>query len=230
MEYFVSALWIVLEVHYIFLFFSTFLKKKKTSNEHNLMVLFLCLVVYIETNIPLFENIYPIITNTLIFVFSCWLFHGKWYARLFLQMAIILLSSIMDTAVAYGASLLMNTSFSEFVWMKIPYTIAGTVGKLLVLFLVWILYRLRTSKGLNAVQGKWFLLTILFPAVSFIMLALCYYNNQGNEEMAGSILLMSAVLAVANIGIIYLLHVLEKTMAREQEMALLKQQMNNWRK
>lgn len=224
MEYFISALWIFLEIQYIFLFLSAFIKRKKTGKAYHVILCATWAILYTITNLEFLGDISPLLTSSIVFALTTFLFYGKWYTRLFLQITIVLFSSIIDTAATYGASILLNVSLSEFVWMKLHYFIAGTSGKLLLLFLVWILYRFRTTRNVNTVQGKWFLLTVLFPAISLVMLALSYYNNQGNTTVSFSVLLISMVIAVANIGIIYLIHALEKATIREQEAALLKQQ------
>lgn len=224
MEYFISALWIFLEIHYFFLFFSAFLRRKRTGKTYHLTLVAAWGVLYIIAILKIMGELTPLLTSAIVFALSMVLFSGKWYTHLFLQITIVLFSSVIDTAVTYGASLLLNVSLSEFVWMKLAYFLACTFGKLLLLFLVWVLYHFRTTRNVNAVQGKWFLLTVLFPAISLVMLALSYYNNQGSTTVSFSVFLISMVIAVANIGIIYLIHSLEKATIREQEAALLKQQ------
>lgn len=230
MEHLVSALWLSLDTAAVFLFLSGFLKRKQTGRKYILAVctaaILLIISAYMEGVLGPF---YKLLMNIILFLFAAFLFHGKWYVRLFLQLAAVLFSSLMDAAVMYGISWLLGVSVNKLIWMQGAYIASGMLSKLIVVFLYWLLGRVRSVGNADGLQGKWFLLTILFPAVSLVMLALCYYNNQGNAEASKGVLWLSLVMAFANIGILYLIQTLQKVTAREQEAALLEQQIRHQR-
>lgn len=225
MEYCVGLLWIGLDLLCIFLFESSFLKKKH-ENKLVVLALFLSwLLLFLSKNISFLAPVSIVLTFLIMFCVSCYVFAGKWYYHIFLPTVILLFSSITDTAVVYGASAILQITPSELIWMKATYSFVITMGKLIVLLCVWLLYRFKHFKGLNGIRGKWFALAVLFPIVSFVILALNYYNNLGSNDLSPQILSISIILALANVGIVYLLHTMEQATIQEQEFALLKQQM-----
>lgn len=152
------------------------------------------------------------------------LFSGAWYAQILLELVIILFITITDSIVSYGTSALLKISLSELIWRKNAYIVIGTLNKLIVLLCTWLTYHFRNVYGLRSIHRKWFALMLMFPLISMIILMLNYYNNQRNQDISMGVLLISAFLAVANMGVIYLMHSLEKATIKEQEAALLKQQ------
>lgn len=226
MEYFISGLWIALELASIVMFFSAFLKYKQTSHMFH-RVTFVWLIIYVANYFSLTQPFAPYITYTVIFFSVLHLFSGRWYIHLFLEIICVLFLLIVDSAIYYGASAILEISISELTWRKFTYASVGTLSKLIVLLCTWSVYRFRNSNGFKGVHGKWFLLTILFPIVSIIIVALNYSNNRDSDDVSVGVFLISVILAIANVGIVYLIHTLERTTIREQEMALLKQQMGH---
>ena len=225
MEYLISALWIGLELGSIFLFASAFLTRRQDRKVSLLFFIFLWVILWGLNNISIFQSFSYIIRYGIIFFVSFYLFSGAWYVHVFLEIIVFLFLLIIDSVVTYGTSVLLNISLSELVWRKWTYSAIGTLGKLLGLLCSWLVFRFRNSHGFRGISGKWFALTLLFPIVSVVILVLNYFNNQGSEDLSIGVLLISLVLAIANIGIIYLIHTLESATIQEQEMALLKQQM-----
>lgn len=224
MEYLLSALWICLDLISMLLFFSIFFPKKEKKHRCFCSIISWLLVLFFNS-IPSFQHVSPFLRYSIFLFLSLYLFTGSWYTHALLEILVIVFVLIIDTAVSYGACSLLNVSLTDLIWDKLTYATVGTLGKLLTLFCVWLVCRCRSSYGFNDIKKKWLLLTILFPLVSVIILVLNYYNNQANVNTPVGVFLISLILAVANIGIIYLIYSLEKTALRDQEMALLKQQM-----
>lgn len=227
MEYYVGLMWIGLELLITLLFQASFLKKKRKNKPTIFISLLLWPMLLWVRNIPTLESISSILSFFIVFLLSYYIFDGKWYIHLFLQIIILLFISITDTTVSYGTSAFLHITLSDLVWMKSTYSFVGTIGKLFVLLCVWLLYRLKHVDGFSGIQGKWFALTIFFPVVSLVILALNYYNNFGSKDLSPQIVAISIILALANIGIIYLIHNLEQATLHEQEFVLLKQQMEH---
>jgi len=219
----ISAVWIVLEFTSMLLFAGAFLEGRKPKHATIVTVITL-LGLYICNNTGPLQPISPYFRYVALFCLSRHLFSGRWYIHLILETVSMLFLLIIDAAFMYGASALLHISLSEFVWRKLTYTVVGTVGKLLGLFSFWMVYRLRKSRGMKGIHGKWILLTFLFPAVSVLLLALNYYNYQGNQDISVGVFLISLILAVTNVATVYLIHSLEKSTLQEQEMALLELQ------
>lgn len=225
MEYFISGLWIVLEIATVLLFFSAFLPYERKQWIAAFGAVWL--IILIVANQAKFQPFALGIRYISIFLLIRYLFRGHWYTHIFLEAIIVLFILVADSAVAYGTCTLLQVSLDEFVWRKFTYSITGTLSKLLVLFGTWILYRIRKAQGLSGIHGKWFLLMFLFPVTSIIIIILTYINNRSSGDVSASVFWISTALALANIGIVYLIHFLENTTIQEQEMALLKQQIDH---
>lgn len=228
MEYAISALWITLEYLSILLFFGAFLHPK--SKKHRYVFCTVAwIVIFAANNFTATQPYSPIIRYSVIYVVSSYLFYGSWYIQIFLEVVIVLLLLILDTVISYGTSFVLGMTLNQLILDRFTYASVGTVGKFIVLLCTWLLYCHRTSHGFTGVHKKWFFLMLLFPAISVVIIVLNYYNNVESENALGGVFLISIVLALSNFGIVYLIHTLEEATIKEQEMALLKQQMINQR-
>ncbi len=224
MEYAISALWIALELAAVFTLSSSFLNVK--SSAHTIYICVLSwFIIYSGNYLSVTKALMPYLTYAVIYFMLRLIFDGKWHVLLFWEAISILLVLIIDAALYYGVSAIMGISLAELTWRKFTYTMIGTLSKLLVLFCSWILYRARNRRLIPGGQGKWFFLTILFPMLSIVIIVLNHTNNSNTSDVSGGIFLISLILALANIGIVYLVNSLERSTVREQEMALLNQQM-----
>ena len=223
MEYFVSGLWIALEMVSIVVFCLAFLKYKQKSRNYLWCILtwiIICVFSFWKITKPFIAYIsYPVIFLLLLHLFS-----GKWYMYLFLEILCVMFLMIADSAVAYGTCAFLKISLAELVWRKFTYAMFGTIGKLIVLLCAWMIYCFRNANGLKGIHGKWLLLTMLFPILSTLIVFLNYHNNSNSSDVSGSVFAISMVLMISNVGIVYLIHSLEKATNQEQEMVLLKQQ------
>ena len=226
MEYVISALWILLEMASIMLFCSAFLKSKY-SLKHSLIVLLITwIAIYFITYIE-FLSVLRIPCTLLIYLFvSCYLFSGSVLSHAFFVLINYVFICIVDIATCFGISALMGISMSELMWRKLTYTAVGTIGKLLLLFIDWMLWQYRKKKPLNQIHNKWFAITLLFPLVSFIIVAFYFYGSQNDQDIPSTVVLVGSILAIANIGLLYLIYTLEKATEHEQTMLFLKQQMS----
>ena len=224
MEYFISGLWIALELATVLLFFSAFLPYERKR----WIAVFgtAWLVILVVANQARLQPFAFGVRYISIFLLTRYLFRGRWYVHILLEAVFTLFLLVFDSAVGYGACSLPQITLDEFVWRKFTYSMSGTLSKLIVLFGTWILYRIRKAQGLGGWHGKWFILMFLFPVTSIIIIILTYINNRSSGDVSASVFWISTALALANIGIVYLIHFLEKTTLQEQE-ALLKQQIDH---
>ena len=214
MEYVVSALWIALELFAILLFIKAFLQLRQTNGKMAISFLGGWLIIYASINVSAINPFSVAIKYTVIFLISLYLFRGSWYAHVLLAIIIILFITITDSIVSYGTSALLKISLEELIWRKNTYIAIGTLNKLIVLFFTWLIFHFRNVHGLKSIHRKWFLIMLMFPLISMIILILNYYNNQNNQDISIGVLLISTFLAAANMGVIYLIHSLEKQKKR----------------
>ena len=225
MEYILSFAWIGIEIAAYFLFFAAFLPKK--HKRAPMIILYLCtwLLTYCNTYLE-FQGLPPQLLSAFIIIGATFVAYGGfWLTHILLYVIVLLFNALIETLFAYGTSSLMGISFAEFVWLKLTYTTVISLGKIVVLFCCWLLYRVKDTSRLGALNKKWIGLTILFPTVSLAILALNFYNNQTKEDISFGIILMAIILVAANAGIIYLINTLAESVFKEQELKLAKQQM-----
>lgn len=225
MEYLISAIWILLEMSSIMLFSAAFLNAKYTWKHTLPLLTATWIAVYVITYIECL-SIFRIPFTLLIYLcVSRHLFTGSILSHAFFVLINYVFICIVDIAMCFGISALMGISMSELMWRRLTYTAVGTIGKLLLLFIVWLLWQYRKKKSYNRISNKWFAITLLFPLVSFIIVAFYFYTSQSDTDISLTVVLVGSVLAIANIGLLYLIYNLEKATEHEQTMLLLKQQM-----
>lgn len=151
---------------------------------------------------------------------------GKWYQHIIVALLATGVIGIVDTAFLYGFSAIMNISLTELVWKKLLYVTIVSTGKLFSIFIAWIISQFFKNKSIRPMQGKWLLLSLLFPASSNAMLLMIFQNFQDEADISESVVFFCCILAVANIAILYLISVIEKSTEDLKETALLNQQMD----
>lgn len=225
MEYFLSALWSALELVALRLFWSSFLERKYSNKFCNLALLAAWFSSLIFLNIEILNPFEQILSFVMFIVISLICYRGSFFRKLLFVILFYISAAIIDTALVYGTSAVLVISLSELVWRKTTYSIVVTVGKLIIIFLVWIICRFRKRRVQQSVRPKWLLLTIPFPAISLGILATVFRQSREAGDLSIGALLFSIVLAFANIAIIYLFDLMEKTTNESQKMALLNHQM-----
>lgn len=226
MEYLITALWGGMEVLFFHIFRSAFLPVRKPPQQQAFLFLLTWAISLVCAVLVPVKLVKMILTLLIVFTASCYGNRGTWYQHLIYTVLGYIANGLMDTLAVYGISALIGISYAEFVWMKLFYVVTVTMSKLISIFLAWILRRLRKTAEVQAIQHRWILLMFLFPSVSIVMLAVVYFEFQGQQDLSVSAVIFSIVLAVANAAIIYLIGVMEKNTRQLQENALLHQQMD----
>ncbi len=226
MEYVISLIWTGLQLTGIVLFVAAFLSLKRSRKTCLLALAVTCLLMYGYSNMHINPIIIQMISIGVTACLSLYLFEGSWFIHILLSTTGYIFIAITNTVIVYGTSALLGISAEEFMWRKAFYVTVVTLGMLLDVFLAWLLCCLRGTNRLQKIQGKWLLLTMMFPAVSAMILVSVFFNYQDKEDLPGWAVFTSAVLAIANIGILYIVHTLERATMREQEVMLLTKQMD----
>lgn len=207
-------------------FLCSALSRPKVSGKrylfYSLLAWLLC-CIYLNTSIPSVLKTW--ISVTLLSVLFSLTFHGQYLRTVLLVIAITFFAALNDTLFVYGGSALLQISVEDFIWRKATYSITVTISKLLFLFACWIFRRFRKGGNPEPVQTKWLLLSILFPAITLVMLMFIYYGYRDQGDVSAWTIGLFALMVGANVGTLYLIRHLEKSAAEAKNQALLSQQM-----
>lgn len=225
MEYLISAFWAALEYIYFYLFWGAFLPSKCSEKKEIAIFAAAWIVGFAYLNQGLSTPQRYAVTFLLFAIMTALLHKGPWYRRVIVIVLGYILTSVIDTVTVYGVSAILGFSLEIFTMHKWMYIITVTAGKLLAIFISWLIWHFRVFQDFCAIQRKWLLLTILFPLTSLAMLVAVFDGSKGSSDLTPSALVFSGMLIIANIAIIYLIKMMEKSTMAEQETALLKQQM-----
>ena len=132
----------------------------------------------------------------------------------------------IDTIAINGMCYFLDISYNTFIWRKFFYITLITADKLLAVLSAWILNHAREKGTLGKQYSKWVKLSVLFPAVSAIMLAFLFYTVPRDEDISLNIVIFAGILMIANIAMIYVINSIEKATERDQDLCLLRQQIS----
>lgn len=226
MEYWLNALWGGTELIYFYFFLSAYLTAKKSTRHRVIVFALAWIFTIVYTFFAPGQLLKLILTTTMLFVVSRYLNNGSWYLHIIYISIAWMINGLIDTFALYGVSALLGVSYTDFIWMKLFYVVTVCLSKLISILLAWILYRVRKTVWDQTIHRRWLLLTLLFPIVSMVMLAVVFTGFQGESDLSVGAVIFSLFLAVANIAIIYLIGIMEKSTRQLQENALLHQQMD----
>ena len=224
MEYFASIVWIGLEILCVLKFCSAFLKSKQGKWKKIIGVLLIWIVIYAYSNTQINGIIKPIISIIVLSALSCWMFDGKTVLHFFLVAVCYVFIAIIDTLVVNGTCLLLNISYLDLLWRKYTYVTVITIDKLIAVLVAWIICQVFSDERAFRGNSKWLVLMLLFPATSITMFAILVYNSNQSSDLSADIVVFAGILAIANIGMLYIVASLEKATRREQELGMLRQQ------
>lgn len=225
MEKLISAFWSVLELFAQLLFWKAFFQPKVQKREYLMAVVAIWMLnqLYINRGLP--SELITGLTLLLYVVVSCLINEGKWYQHILAVFAVTGMSGIIDTIFLYGVSSVIGISVSELAWKKFLYVVVVTGGKLFLLLVAWMLYRFPVFRRTQSLQGRWLFLSLLFPITSTATLLLIFNNFKNEADISIGIVFFCAVLAIANIAILYAIGLVQDSTERLKENALLSQQM-----
>lgn len=226
MGYIITAVWVFIELCSLLVFLRAFLPQHRNNTHCLVSFLILWLIMFGYSSIGPSNFLRQAVTIGLAIIWSFYIFKGPWHSHILVVILSYIFSGAIDIAVVYGASALWGISYTDLMWRKLLYTAVGTIAKLLYLLFGYLIYRIRRRQGSPALHGIWTLLTVLFPAASILMMAIVYNTYQNDTDLSVGAFVSSCILVVANIAILYLIHLMEKRIAEEKELMLLNQQMS----
>lgn len=219
-----SMVWVILDLLCLRFFFDAFLYRRERKYRPVIWCGVFILVYLVKAS--RLQGLLPFaLTVLLFFGVSNYLYKGSMFRHFFIVIMGFLLIGVLDTLAVYGGSTLLKLSLQAFYQRKLSYVLVVTTGKLLTLLITWTLCHFGIFKNYGNIQKRWIVLTLLFPCVSLLMLAVIFESYQGKEDLSLRAFAFSNALAVANIAILYLLATMEKETRNKQEVALLNQQM-----
>ena len=226
MEYVIGALWSGLDLFGCFLLHGAFLPQRNLGKRDVPKVLAIWLFCCVYTNIPMNQYVKLVLSVTVYTVLSVLLLRGAVPVHICLAVVYNIFNASMDTLAIHGMCYLLGISYNTFVWRKLSYITLITAEKLLVVFLMWILYHFRKKGNLGKQRGKWVQLSIPFPAVSAAMLAILFYTSPREEDVSISVVVFAGIIMIANAAMLYVINSIEKATEQEQELQLLRQQIS----
>ena len=140
----------------------------------------------------------------------------------FVSSALVFL--IVSSVLGLGTCAALGIGWETFWAQRLLVGIVGGFGFLLTVLILLLLRYLELPEVSQAKGTRW-MLSFLFPAASFVLLAVLLFVVQGISEMVLAAAIFGGVLVIANVAIVYLLRTMERQAKEEQERALLRQQM-----
>ena len=225
MEYIISALWFALECVAFFLFASAFLPYRYNRKRTILMALCMCTLLLFSQSFPLPALVLRLCALIFGLCLIVFLFKGRLALRLFIGLLDYIIVAAMDAIVLFGASTILRISLDELVWKKGMYTVLVTAGKILSVFLAWLVTRLHPFHKLHPLRPKWMLLVSFFPLTSPFMLMALFLICRDQRDLTQPVAFFCIFLGIANVAIVYVVSLIEQDTEVKQQNNILSQQM-----
>lgn len=225
MEYIISALWFALECVAFFLFASAFLPYRYNRKRTILMALCMCTLLLFSQSFPLPALVLRLCALIFGLCLIVFLFKGRLALRLFIGLLDYIIVAAMDAIVLFGASTILRISLDELVWKKGMYTVLVTAGKILSVFLAWLVTRLHPFHKLHPLRPKWMLLVSFFPLTSLFMLMALFLICRDQRDLTQPVAFFCIFLGIANVAIVYVVSLIEQYTEVKQQNNILSQQM-----
>ena len=225
MEYIISALWFALECVAFFLFASAFLPYRYNRKRTILMALCMCTLLLFSQSFPLPALVLRLCALIFGLCLIVFLFKGRLALRLFIGLLDYIIVAAMDAIVLFGASTILRISLDELVWKKGMYTVLVTAGKILSVFLAWLVTRLHPFHKLHPLRPKWMLLVSFFPLTSLFMLMALFLICTDQRDLTQPVAFFCIFLGIANVAIVYVVSLIEQDTEVKQQNNILSQQM-----
>lgn len=225
MEYIISALWFALECVAFFLFASAFLPYRYNSKRTILTALCVCVLSLLNQSLPIPSLVHRLCALVFGLCLIVFLFKGRLEQRIFIGLLDYILIAAMDAIILFGASTLLRISLDELVWKKGMYTVLVTAGKILSVFLAWLVTRLHPFHKLHPLRPKWMLLVSFFPLTSLFMLMALFLICRDQRDLTQPVAFFCIFLGIANVAIVYVVSLIEQDTEVKQQNNILSQQM-----
>ncbi len=225
MEYIITAVWIFLELLFVTMFQAAFFELRRNKKQIYIAFAIIYAVAVIYSLILKDGVIKQALSLMIVFAASLYLFKCNHLRRILLIIIGYILIVGIDTAVVYGASMLLNVSVSEFVWMKLFYSVVVTIGKLFLIFAGWLIIKRKAIRSVPRIRSSTLLLSAIFPLVSMVMLLVLFFGFKYDRDLSPGVTIFSILVVLANVATLYLIQKLEKNASQEIEISILNERM-----
>ena len=222
----ITLFWVLLEFVGLYILCLSFFKDG--GNKLKLMlVLIVAALLVSSTSYLSIPQIVRITITVLIYSVSC-LFttKAKPIPSVFISLFFVVISTLFDALISTGYCAVLRISIDVLTQRKITYIVVVTTAKLTAILFYWILFQLRSRGGRQRIKNRYFYLSLLFPATSYLAMYMVFYGASSSEDAPLSVAIFGICLAVANVGILYLISIIEKEAKRETEIALMQKQID----
>lgn len=220
----ISAFWIVLELLFYQQFWALFFERKQPLRRYWLSLAATAVAAIVISSFEFPQFVYTIVYLISFSAVCSFLFSGSLIHHVIIALLGFCIMSAFDTVTLYGASLLLGVSVSEFVMKRALYTMLCSFERLFLILLGYLIKRARKLRSFHSVQGKWLILSALFPFLAFLMLMVIFSMCQQNVDLSAGAVAFSCVLAVAIVATLYMLDQMEKTEQAAKSLSLLNQE------
>ena len=100
------------------------------------------------------------------------------------------------------------------------YTVLVTAGKILSVFLAWLITRLHPFHRIHPLRPKWMLLVSFFPLTSLFMLIALFLICRDQRELTQPVAFFCIFLGIANVAIVYVISLIERDTEVKQQINL----------
>lgn len=222
----ISFCWILLEIVGLYIISLSFFKVKRGKFYIALALIGSVLSVSVLSYLDI-PQIIRIAGNIFTYtVFCIFTTDGKLIPAVFVSFFFTLIGSVFDSLIPYGFCAAVGISIDALVNQKITYIAIATTAKLSAILFCWIVFQLRSRGGREQIKNKYFYLSLLFPATSYLAMYMVFYGATSSEDAPLSVVIFGICLAVANVGILYLISIIEKEAQKKTEMALMQKQID----
>lgn len=222
----ITFFWVSLEFVGLCILSLSFCKAKSSKLRTVLTTVVAALLVSVISYLDI-SQLVRITINLLIYAGFC-LFttNAKPIPSIFVSLFSVVIYALFDILISTGYCAAIGISIEALIQRKITYIVVVTTAKLTAILFYWILFQLRNRGGQQRIKNRYFYLSLLFPATSYLAMYMVFYGSSSSEDAPLSIAIFIICLAVANVGILYLISIIEKEAKRETEMALMQKQID----
>lgn len=222
----ISLCWIIIELICFFLFCECFMERRNWSVLHVLPAITATICIFLYSKYYTDKIPTTFFTPITYFLLSFCFYKGQWQYRVISSLMCILLIVVLDSTVIYSFGALLKINLSELTQQVYAMYSAGFISKFSLLLVAWYLYRFFSKTANSRIQIRWLILTLLFPAMSYAILVFMILNFRNDRTISTKALGLTLVIAIANIGTLYLIYQIEKSEKNAQRVTLLDQQMD----
>lgn len=217
MEYWLTVLFLVLQDFAILLFFDAFFRRRFSGKKFwGLWLVSIVVGFIVNTAIQIPISSFKIIFNMAMFlVINIALYHGTFPMRLLATAMAYTLLYLIDFISQLVPLMLFHIDYETFVYDRPLYTTVSICTDFILILLAAALKYYHKPQHVQ--RSPWAVLTLPFPGAS-ILLLLPLYRLFNSEESFPLLISSTAVLAMANIGVIILVDWLEQN-ALDRELA-----------